>query len=1251
MFCISLSAAELVRRQSILPGTRDTIPAAGGENILLPESSCKSGTFTMWMRPEKWNNIDPAWHFFVTAGTSSGPGIWLYRFPDGKTRLLWILDKQRAADCTVKVNFSAGEWLHLAFTWQESGNGTLINFFVNGKKSAAFRAGFKFADKFPRQWRVGDFPNWTPRSKFSTALGQVAIFDKVLPDSEIAAFAARRYDENGALTIVNNSFIPCSTNFISGTAAKDAAVLDITFVDEVGKITPKKISGIFKQGKFSAELLIPDDCIETRITVRNASGKPVYWQPEEIRYADFLPQFMSDYWQASWIWYIKPFGGHTTRYIRKKFSVDPDDLQLAAWQWAADDRSEVFVNGVSIGKSYSWATPEVRDNLKPLLRKGENVIAARMTNIGGSAGFFGELSLVDKQGNVTRIGTDDTWKAHDKELPDWNKVDFDDSKWGNPFVIMRPPQLPYGMTPYRNFAKVPELKLLSGKKDYQFILGETADISAVFQAPDKLKDAEVFVTLNRNGKELYRKKAVVTQNRKEVKINVQINIPGNVSAEKYTIGLESRAYKFDKDNLIGSLQLLPVKYQRSETTAVVRKTGGVPTIYLNGKAVPSMLYRNRINFRNDTLGNAYITSFDKAGIRLTEMNISFRQIWNPDGSLNTDAVDLNLKSAIYYAPDTKFILFINVDAPEWYVAANKDEQFITHLGKSNNRISYASEKFRQDAAEILVKLVKYLQSCNEYDAIAGFGLDGGEDGQFMQWTGRNLDYLGDYSLPMQKAFHKELQNRYGNIDKLNRAWKSSYKSFAEVKIPSYDRRKGKDGTIYLDPVKDADVIAYNKVYGEAAADYMLYCAKTIKEATGNTKLISTYYGKFYSIAGVQDYGEFANEKVLASPYIDMLIGVEYNLRGAGNPLSITAPSESYSLHNKIYIDEADLRTFLSGSKSWGYAGNAYETVSMIRKMFIFNFVRGMGIHWYDLHGGMFENPAIINSIRRTFEIAAKQIDVPLTRRAEIAVIADEHSYLAVTNKINPLATASIRHQQNGRFSRIGAPYDMYLANDLLHKDFPEYKMYVFLNFWAPSPEAAAAVEKLKRDGKMLVFCGNAGMIRNGSSGAENVAEFTGIKMKKHPAKALTMSLNIPGKTDPVWTGAGKANYIIAADDPQAQLYGMIPDLPGVKPFAIKKAANYTAVHTAVPVLDVSIWRYLAESAGVHIYSSDPDTICYVGRSMLGIHCGSGGVKTVSYPVPATFTDAVTGEIYARDTRTLKVNMKNKETKLIIVKEK
>ncbi len=94
-------------------------------------------------------------------------------------------------------------------------------------------------------------------------------------------------------------------------------------------------------------------------------------------------------------------------YFRKKFNVtDPSqyaDLRLFVYE---NDGADVYLNGVRIDANYpntSTAMYWTRNNIdvnESLLAAGENIIAARMRNNGGSTGFDLEL-IANKAGNIT----------------------------------------------------------------------------------------------------------------------------------------------------------------------------------------------------------------------------------------------------------------------------------------------------------------------------------------------------------------------------------------------------------------------------------------------------------------------------------------------------------------------------------------------------------------------------------------------------------------------------------------------------------------------------------------------------------------------------------------------------------------------------------------------------------------------------------------------------------------------------------
>lgn len=490
----------------------------------------------------------------------------------------------------------------------------------------------------------------------------------------------------------------------------------------------------------------------------------------------------------------------------------------------------------------------------------------------------------------------------------------------------------------------------------------------------------------------------------------------------------------------GPVEPTPKAYRPSAGERLVtalRRGNGAMHYFENGVEKPFIAYRTP---STDTRLRPlrYLASMDRAGVRIAELCISLRELWKDDGALDFAALDRKLQVALDYAPHMNFVVFINVDPPPWYVARHREDRFVLDSGIID-RLSYASDAMRRDVCAALAKLVEHAKSGPCYGRIAGFGLDGGYDGQFMQWTDYGYKAMGDYSVPMKRAFGRE--------------------------IPSAERRRGTADRLFLDETADADIIAYNRLFGSVAADFMLACAATIKRATDREKIVGAYYGKFYSLAGYLESGELAIRKVLASSDVDYLIAVEYNQRSSGQPHSISAPTESYALHGKTFMDEADIRTFLDGQKNWGYAGDEKGTESMIRKMFALSFTRGHAIHWYDLFGGWFDHPAIERMIGDVQKVAVRHQSAAVAP-AEIAVVCDEESLIHATSAIKRETGRTMNHLQNGVLGRIGAPFDLYFADDLAAA--PNYRMYIFLNCFAPTAETRENIARIKASGATCV---------------------------------------------------------------------------------------------------------------------------------------------------------------------------------------
>ena len=137
---------------------------------------------------------------------------------------------------------------------------------------------------------------------------------------------------------------------------------------------------------------------------------------------------------------LRPFGAHV--YYRKRFTLDfqPDEAKLS-YLIGSLDNYELNVNGHDIARpTGNMLSVEVmHENVARFLRKGENVIAARIrynviyTYICGfenKTRLLLDLFMSDRTGRRAFLKADPTWKtAYGPVADGWRDVGFDDSAW------------------------------------------------------------------------------------------------------------------------------------------------------------------------------------------------------------------------------------------------------------------------------------------------------------------------------------------------------------------------------------------------------------------------------------------------------------------------------------------------------------------------------------------------------------------------------------------------------------------------------------------------------------------------------------------------------------------------------------------------------------------------------------------------------------------------------------------------------
>lgn len=176
---------------------------------------------------------------------------------------------------------------------------------------------------------------------------------------------------------------------------------------------------------------------------------------------------MEEAWEAEWI--TSELEDDISPYFRKEFSIDSEIVQARAYVCGLG-LYEMEINGSKVGEEYLMPGYHAYDqmlqyqtyDITDMLISGENTVGAIVGNgwykgrffpeggyeniYGDRMSFLCEIRITDRNGNVTVIGTDETWKSaaspiisgniYDGEVYDasmeqkgWSTSEFDDSNW------------------------------------------------------------------------------------------------------------------------------------------------------------------------------------------------------------------------------------------------------------------------------------------------------------------------------------------------------------------------------------------------------------------------------------------------------------------------------------------------------------------------------------------------------------------------------------------------------------------------------------------------------------------------------------------------------------------------------------------------------------------------------------------------------------------------------------------------------
>ena len=473
--------------------------------------------------------------------------------------------------------------------------------------------------------------------------------------------------------------------------------------------------------------------------------------------------------------------------------------------------------------------------------------------------------------------------------------------------------------------------------------------------------------------------------------------------------------------------------------------GGVPTLFVNGAPFPAAAYMTYLTENND------YAAFAGAGYRLFSVPMLCAGRWinaaadlkpfhggifdredAPDYTHVDDAVDRILS----VCPDAYIFPRLNLSMPLWWI--EKHPGCTDGTGK---RELLFTKEYRETAADMLRAVIRHVEGGDYADRIVGYQLTGGNT---------------------EEWFHFDLNGGLcANAEGLFSAWLAENDPAVVFSgLPNLALLKGESARH-----RDALLEKYLEFASRAVSDTVRFLCAEAKKATGGRLAVGTFYGYSLEVASPL-WGTHALQTLLNGEEVDFICSPNSYI-GTRDPAADWTemyPAASVRLHGKLCMQECDVRTHLTrplarsspvyadvqgyDAPIWQPLKDRDTAAAMLRKTFARQLIAGNGFWWFDMWGGWYRDPVLMEELKRMRALCADALAQPdRASVAQVAAFVDESAYAHLTE--GPLCGAAYHLRTPLR--AMGAPYDLYDLSDF----DAVYKRYRAIVFLSPAPTAFA----------------------------------------------------------------------------------------------------------------------------------------------------------------------------------------------------
>lgn len=657
-------------------------------------------------------------------------------------------------------------------------------------------------------------------------------------------------------------------------------------------------------------------------------------------------------------------------------------------------------------------------------------------------------------------------------------------------------------------------------------------------------------------------------------------------------------------------------------------------------------------------------AYRKAGMRFLHPCIGLEDGWTAPDKYDWTQYDKYFAKLLELVPDAFIFPRLHVYAPVWWKETHPEElikcglpippeeykvpaQYVDRESGFNWALndpyaaSFASAIWKAETADMLRNFLRHMEASPLKSRMMGYQISGMHTGE---WHYLGCRWLPDYSAPMQKVAGP---------------------------VPSVERRIDKDGPLLRNPETDRDVIEFLRKYHRNTAETVAGFAKIIKEETKRRVICGTFFCYVLENVMIHEAGHLVPEPVLHSPDLDY-IATPYTYqrsnvpgnqrydsdviddagnwlgraRGVGGDGAYRVLSESMRRNNKMFISELDPSTYVEPyRRSEGGSGSdtVEGTLKILRRDIGQVFSTGHAGWFFDFghlnppfkaNKSWYDDPPMTKEIKSLLALCEKERPrLDISPVSEIVAVYEAKSWLATANwkaeepwdNFGIVISDFIGHwmvnSQARTIHRIGAPADFVYRFDLKPDDRSRFKLFLMVNTFYLTPDEVKKLQVLfKGSGAMVVWFYAPGYIGSDKFEPTQMEELTGFKFKRMDSPGPMMIRCKIEENDLKFFrdfGVKKPHYprfaVVPREGEGVRIHGKWIDNNEIA-FASKEHNGFTSVYVGTGPMPVELLRWIAQRAGVKMWSSKPDNV-RASKGAAMVVASDNGERVITLPRP------------------------------------